>query len=348
MADLPDFFGLDIGHNVIRMAEAKRLNNNKAELRNVISMPVNDDILEDASEIAMKNLAERIKEMRKEAGIGTNRCVAGIPEAPIFSRLITLPVVEDTDLDEAVSWELKPLIPVDINEVDIAYIDVAEKTVNERKFVDVFAVAAPKTLTERYKKLAELAGLELLALETKALAVTRTVDFNYGAEDKDIMVFQFDSLTTDLVLAKDGVPVFTQSVSTGADALTKAIAADYGIDEQQALQYRDSFGLDSTKGEGKIARSLEPIMQILVNEVNRTLTYFREKLGEAGATKAYICGEASQLPGLAEYLSQKVGIEARIVDPLANLKVTGKAKKDLAQINPASFAVSIGLSIKDR
>ncbi len=347
--NIPDFFGLDIGHNIIRIAELKRFNDTRIELRNLTSMSVNEDILEDASEIAMKNLAESVKELKKQAGINVNRCVIGIPEAPIFSRLITLPKAADANLDEAVSWELKPLIPVDISEVDIAFIDVDEKVVNEQPFLDIFAVAAPKTLTERYKKLAKLAGIELLAIETKALAVTRVVDFNYGAEADNIMIFQFDSLTTDLVLAKDGIPVFTQSVSTGADSLTKSIAADYGIDEQQAQQYRDTFGLDPNKGEGKIARSLDPIMQILVNELNRTLTYFREKLGEAGgASKIYICGEAASLPGLPAYITEKVGMPTTLVDPVANIKVTSKARSSLDQLEATAFATAIGLGIKDR
>lgn len=347
--NIPDFFGLDIGHNIVRIAEVKRFNENRAELRSITSMTVNEDILEDASEIAMKNLAENIKELKKQSGIGTNKCVIGIPEAPIFSRLITLPKAAEKNLEEAVSWELKPLIPVDVSEVDIAFIDVDEKIISDQTYLDIFAVAAPKTLTERYKKLAKLAGLELLAIETKALAVTRIVDFNYGAEADNIMVFQFDSLTTDLVLAKDGIPVFTQSVSTGADSLTKSISADYGIDEQQARQYRDTFGLDQTKGEGKIARSLEPIMQILVNELNRTLTYFREKLGEAGgASRVYICGEAASLPGLANYLTEKVGMPTTLVDPVANIKVTGKAKSSLDQLEATAFATAIGLGIKDR
>jgi type IV pilus assembly protein PilM len=345
--DIPDFFGLDISSSNMRLAQVRR-NGNSADLTNISMVNITENIIEDGSEATIKSLAEKIKALRKQSGTGTNNCVIGLPEAPIFSRLLTLPKVDDADMDETVNWELKPLIPVSIADVDIAYLEVDEKIVNDQKQVDIFTVAAPKALTNRFKQLAELSGLNLLALETKALAAARAVSFNYADEAKDSMIFYFNETTTDLVLSRQGIPVFTQSISTGAGALSKAIAADFGIDELQATQYRDAFGLDKEKGEGKIARALDPIMQILVNEVSRTLTYFREKLGDTGVTRIFIAGEASHLPGLDKFLSQAVNIDTSIVDPLDHMKAAPNLRQQLQDWHPSSFAVAIGLALKDR
>jgi cell division ATPase FtsA len=57
-------------------------------------------------------------------------------------------------------------------------------------------------------------------VETESLANTRTVAFNMPSSG-DMMVSDFGANGTDLVVARNGVPVFAQSISTGSDAFTK-------------------------------------------------------------------------------------------------------------------------------
>lgn len=345
--ELPDFFGLDIGTHSVKLTQSKRRGETEAQLIHIGSTPTQTSLAESISEQSMAELADKIKEAHKSAGIKTVNCVAGIPEAPVFSRLLTLPKIEEDKMDDAVHWELKPLIPVPVSDVDIAFLEIGERDLGGQPAVDIFAVAAPKALTQRYKQVIEMAGLNLLALETEALANTRAVTFNHRPDEHDFMIFDFGAFTTDLIVARDGVPVFTQSISTGSDALTKAIAADYGIDTDQAEKYKRAFGLDTSQGDGKIATSIMPIMQILITEMQRTLTYYREKLNDTGTKHVYMCGEAAKLPGLSQFVKDNIGLECTLVDPIQALKLTGTAEKDLQQLSPTGFSVSIGLSLKD-
>lgn len=344
--DLPEFFAIDIGNHSIKVAQVKRGRNGKAKLVNVGSSSSEINLLDNAAEEGMKIVAQKLKEAKENAGIRTNNCVAAVPETPIFSRLLTIPKVESEKVEESVHWELKPLIPVPIEEVDIAFLEIGEKDLGEQKMVDLYVVAAPKVLTARYKKLCEMAGLNLLALETESLANTRVVTFNYETE-KDLMVFDFGALSTDLIIAREGVPVFAQSISTGADALTKAIAADYGLDLVEAEKYKRAFGIDFKAGDGKVAKSIEPIMQIIVNEMSRTFTYFKEKVGETTATNIYLCGEAAKLPGLPEYFSEKFGLSSVLLDPVAKIDVDAKMRAELEKQSSVGFSVAIGLALKD-
>lgn len=343
--DIPDFFGLDIGNHSIKLSEIKR-SGDTATLLHIGAVTTDIGILEEMTDNTIKSLGEQIKKARQVARISTRNCVAAIPESPIFSRLISIPKVEEENIEEAVHWELKPLIPVSLDEVDISFLEVGETQINNQVMINVYVVAAPKVLTERFKRIGEAADVNLIALETESLANTRVVTFNHQTE-KDIMVFDFGAYGTDLILARDAVPVFAQNVSTGSDALTKAIASDFGINVAQAEKYKRAYGLNFEQGEGKIARSIEPIMQILVNEMSRTLAYFKEKFGDAGTKKIYMCGEAAKLPGLDAYLEKQLGIPAMLVDPVANVKISADAQSDLQQLSPVGFSVAIGLGLKD-
>jgi type IV pilus assembly protein PilM len=344
--ELPDFFALDIGSHSIKVAQVKRFSEGKARLEHIGSVETEYGLLENSTDEGIKRLAAQVKAAKESAGIKTPNCVAAVPEAPIFSRLLTIPEVEDAKLEESIHWELKPLIPVPLTDVDIAFLEIGEKEVSGQKMLDIYVVAAPKTLTQRFQKLAEAAGITLLALETESLANTRAITFNVQTE-KDIMIFDFGAYGTDLVIARDSVPVFAQSISTGSDALTKAIAADYGVDLAEAEKYKRTFGLKFDQGDGKIARSIEPLMQILVNEMARTMTYFKQRIGETGATKIYMCGDAAKLPGLPEYFTAKLGLTSVLVDPVSKLEIADSAKKDLQQLSTVGFSVVVGLGLKE-
>lgn len=343
--DLPEFFGIDLGNHSIKVAQVKRKNDTEAELQRVSIQVTEVNLLVDDSEDGMRKLAAELKQLHKLSGISTTNCVAAVPESPIFSRLITIPKVESDKLTEAVHWEVKPLIPVPLDEVDIAFLEISERKVETQTLVDIYVVAAPKTLTNKYKQLMEFAGLNLIALETESLANARVVKFN-NQNQQDFIIVDLGAKSTDIVLARHDVPIFAQTISTGADALTKAISADYGIDLQEAEKYKQAFGIRKDVGEGKIAKSIEPIMQIVVTEIDRTLTYFRQKIGETGATKMYLVGEAAQLPGLTEYFGQHFGLDPVILDPLSALKISGEATKQLGQTPHNGLSIAIGLGLK--
>lgn len=343
--DVPDFFAIDIGNHSIKVAQVKR-NGDKAKLLHVGSIDSGGNLLDNASEEGLKKIADQLKQVKNAAGIRTDNCVTAVPESPIFSRLLSIPKVENEKFEEAVHWELKPLIPVPIEDVDVAFLEIGEKKNNEQIYVDMYVVAAPKTLTARYKRMAEMAGLNLMALETESLSNTRCVTFNHPTE-RDIMIFDFGAYSTDLIISRDGVPVFSQSISTGSDALTKAIAADYGLDIAEAEKYKRAFGIDFKAGDGKVAKSIEPIMQIIINEMSRTFSYFKEKVGDTGANKIYLCGEAAKLPGLATYFTERFGLTSILVDPVARIEADPEVKKQLEDLSAVGFSVAIGLSLKE-
>ncbi len=343
--DIPDFFAIDIGNHSLKVAEVKR-KGNQAHLLHIGGSHTELNLLENTSDDSMLKLAEQLKSAKKAAGINTNNCVAAVPETPIFSRLLSIPKVAADKLEESIHWELKPLIPVPLEEVDVAFLEIGERVVGSQQVVDAYVVACPKSLTARYRRLCQMAGLELLALETEALANSRVVKFNMQPE-RDMMVLDMGAMSSDLIVARDGVPVFAQSISTGSDALTKAIAADYGINLEEAEKYKRAFGLNSNAGEGKITKSIEPIMQIIINEMSRTLTYYKEKVADSDAQELYLCGEAVLLPGLVEYLHDKLNLKTRLVDPIAQMKVDAAAKEQLEQLKVVGYSVAIGLGLKD-
>lgn len=342
--DLPEFFGLDIGTHSVKVAEVRR-RGDRIELKSLASISNSTNLLEDTSEAGIQQLADLIKQARTAARISTVNCVAALPETPVFSRLISIPKVQGEKLEEAVHWELKTLIPVPLDEVNIAFLEIGEKETTAGVMLDIYVAAAPKAFTERFVKLAELAGINLIALETESLANTRSVMLS--KPEGDVFIVDFGANSTDFVLSRNGVPVFTQTISTGSDAFTKAIAGDYGIDLQRAEQYKRAYGLDPAAGEGKIAKSIEPIIQIVVTEIGKIITYVQQRLGELQSPKMVITGDGASLLGLTKYLSDKLGVEATKFNLASHLQVSGDLATEAQSTGLSGYSIAIGLAIKD-
>ncbi len=57
-------------------------------------------------------------------------------------------------------------------------------------------------------------------------------------------------------------------------------------------------------------------------------------------------GDGALLPGLTEYVSKSLGVDAQIANPWLNVLVENKFKNLIAKYGP-SYSVAIGLALKD-
>src|SRR5690606_1716383 len=203
-------------------------------------------------------------------------------------------------------------------------------------------------LIEKNVKICELAGLNLLAIETESLGIVRMVDFCRDIPDgKSIMIIDMGAENTNMILARNSVVIFSQTISTGSNSMTKVIASDFGIDELQAERYKVSYGLDFTAGDGKIAKSIEPIVQVILGEASRTLAYLREKIGGESVSAIFLTGGGSGLKGLDVYIKEKLNVDTMIVNPLNNMQIDSKLMSKLQTNSGREFNVAIGLALKD-
>ena len=343
--NLPEFFGLDIGAHSIKIAQVKRKSESKARLVSLGSASTPFGVVGSDNKEHKKQLADDIKKLLDSTGIGTKKTVVALPESTIFTRLMVLPKLDEKELKESIHWEAKQYIPVPLEKVQLEDMVVGERKENGQTKLEIFLVAAPKNVVNRYVEIMEMAGLDLIALETETVATTRTISFPKPLKEM-ALVLDFGSNSTDMSVIKRDKPIFSQTIKTGSDALTKAISLDFGLDAQQAEQYKRTYGLDNTKAEGKIYKSLEPIMKVIMAEVSKTLNFFKSHFTTSIPKKIYIIGDGALLIGLPEYLSKGLGLPTERFNPFPLLETDKSMKKAITSISGTGYSVAIGLALK--
>jgi type IV pilus assembly protein PilM len=290
-----------------------------------------------------KQLAESVKALFKEAGINNDKVVFAIPESSVFTRLLELPNIKEDELEGAVYYQAKQLLPIPIEDVQMSYLPLGHN--DAKNAHDVLFVAAPTKIVDIYKMVADYADLDLLAIETESIAVGRAV--YKSMKHKDCIILDFGAQSTDMSIMSDGNLVFSQSIAIGSDSLTQALVNQYNFDYAQAEQYKRNYGLIQTAVKGKIFETLKPIVDMIFTEVKRGIEFYKSHTLQPAPSLIILSGDGALLPGLDSYITQDLSIKSELADPWKGIEIPGKFKDIVEKVKPA-YVVSVGLSMKLR
>lgn len=337
-----EFFGLDIGTAQIKAVQVKKTGTaviltaaamTPAPTRGILSDAVQDQ------EVLADNLAKLISSSK----ITTTNCVSALPESQIFTRVISMPVLNDKELASAIRWESEQYIPVPLTEVNLAWQTLSRpiKPTSESK-MDVLLIAAPKILVEKHVRILKLAGLKPFGLETETLAMARSLTDKISPIT---LLISIGAYTTDICIAKSGTLLYTRSIATGGEAFTKSLVEEFGFERDQAEEYKKNYGLLEDQLEGKIANILKPVLEILVGEIKKATGAF-ESARKEKIHLAILTGGGATMPGIIEYLAQELDLEVQVGDPWAKLEKAPDLPKSVLS-DRVYFAVATGLALKN-
>lgn len=340
-----DFFGIDITSTSIQIVHTDQVRGGYV-IRNLSEISSDGaNFLSSSSSEDFSKTKELLINIIKQSKIKTKNCVTSIQDEFVFSRLIPLPLIPDEEVDEAIHWSLKSLIPTPIEELNVTYISVGSTFIqNDKQYNNWYVVASQKEIINKYIHLFKTAGLNLLAIETEALAIARLVGkvISQDENENDTIILDIGKMHTNLLITRKGGVLFSQALASGGDVMTKVLMADYGLSVEEAEKYKNNYGLIENLGEGKVAKSIQPVADVFVGEIMRLTSYYTEKRLGKHIGKVILTGGGSLLPGFVDYIKQKTAIETDLLHIEKIFKnQSGKQKNLLA------FSTAIGLSIKD-
>ena len=339
-AKLPDHIGIDFGNHSVKAVQLRDIET-APTLVAFASQPTPIGVINSEDEEHQKQLAEALRILFDEGKFKTRNVVVALPEFSIFTRFLEFPGVKEEELEEAVHWQAKQVVPIPIAEVQTSWILLGRD--ESRNAFRVLLVAAPKKLINMYVSILQMAKLEPLAVETEGVAAGRAVYRSGGVQNA--VILDFGSQSTDMGIMANGDLIFSQSISVGADALTRAISSDFSFDYAQAEEYKRNYGLDATQLEGKIFNSLKPVMDSIVSEIRRGVEFYKSRTLLAPPDQYMLIGDGALLPGLVMYLAQEMNATVLLADPWTGIKMSPQQEAVISKGRPA-YAVAVGLGLK--
>ncbi len=356
------FLGIDIGTSFIRVVEiGKKGNNyilsNYGELdESFIKGEVFRTSEKNAFSLSDKNIAEAINVILEEAEIETKKVSFSIPDFCSFFVDFELPIMDKKEIKEAISYQVKPSIPLPINEVSLDWLIIEGEP--SKTPVKVLVAVVPNEVIAQYQKIAKLIGLELKFLESEVFALSRIISEKIKKDKikKDNVIGLVDigaaSMTCSII--DEGVLKNSYSFNIGGAELTKIIDKSLDIDYNEAENLKRKYGLlENTEMEefsknvflkNTFSKILTPLVDSMLDEIKGVFRSFYREEGKE-IDKVVLAGGTSMMPGLKDYFKDKLNKEVERIDPFSIVNYPVVLKSVLKEIGP-TYGVALGLSLK--
>lgn len=336
-------FGLDIGSTVIKVAKFKKSGSGiEAEAIGIGPAPERGIVSDSQSDLA--TLSQYIKEVISQANIHSEEVAVSLPDSQVFTKIIDMPALSERELSASLKYEMEQYIPLPLDQVRTDWQILGTSNKDGRQVTSVFLVAAPLALLNKYEKVIEQAGFAASIIETEMIAVYRAL-YPLLNNPAPSLVLHMGATTSSISVVKNGVILLIFTIDRGGLAITRAISSDLGIDPSQAESFKKVYGLNKETFEGKIGKSLFPILESIMGDVRKTMLMYKERYNNEEINQIVLSGGTALLPGIDIYFTNQLNAQV-VLGNAFKLYNISKIPEELSR-ESASFNTVVGSGIKD-
>jgi len=365
-----NILGVDIGTSSIKVLEVAKIKGGHA----IVTYGFVEDFQRDLHSMGKEDsalTAQAIQAVVKKAKCTTKRASAALPTYAVFTSLISVPPLSGDELDSAVHWEAKKIIPLPLDDIILDY-----KILNPKKeesklklpfgkkeesakpgqedTLKILITGAAKETVQKYTEIFQMSGLNLVSIETEMFALSRSI---VGTQPGEIMIVEIGAAVTDIIIMQSGVPFFGRSLEHGGAGITRAITNSLHISDKRSEQLKRDIGIrtgqdSATSGTGGIPDIIKTALEPVVHEIRYTIDLYKSHTLTPSAQstgtieKIILTGGTALMPGISEYLSQTLDMRVFVGDPWAYIQYPPDLKPVLETLGP-KFSVSIGLALRE-
>jgi len=306
-------------------------------------------------------IKEIIAQEKIEPGSKVYTCVYGV--GPTIRR-ITLPIMPDAEIPEAVKWEVRNLIPFSIESAVIDYYKIGKVTEKSVEKFDILAAAVQNEILDKLLNICAHAGLQLEGISPIPFALWNFVKESIKFEENEVIaIIDIGAEAASINLFKNNILQFTRDITVAGDSITKAmtgmlVADDWqlNLSYEQAEDIKIKYGIPAEGTTEKtqdgiplihILEMISPTLRRLRNEILRSFDYYKDQFREEKISKVFLTGGSSKLKNLDSYLSDALAIKVEALDPLKGIQLDDglKAQEEKLIEYLPRLSLSIGLAL---
>jgi type IV pilus assembly protein PilM len=339
-----EIVGIDIGSSSVKFVQIKE-KKGTYHLQNLGILPLSPEAIVDNTLMDSSSIAETIKQLLANLDSKANEATCSVSGNSVIIRRISMSAMSPQELEEQIQWELEQYIPFDINDVhvDTQILDVDAMDPSK---MYVLLVASKKDIVNDYLAVFNEAGIKLAIMDVDSFALLNTFEINYGVNQSEVLaLFNIGAGIMNIVIVKNGFPLFTRDVQMGGNLYTQEIQKQFGVSSDEAERMKINL---SREDDPRVRDLVSRVNETLAQEVRRSLDFYNSTAGEGGRiSKIYLAGGGAKISMLPELISQKLGIPVEIINPFLKIEVNEKDfdSEYLQEIGPL-VTVAIGLATR--
>jgi type IV pilus assembly protein PilM len=339
--------GLDITTSSIKLIELS-LSGGQYVVESYAAEPTPQNAMNEKAIVDADAVGEAIARAVRRAGARTKEVAVAINGDAAITKVIQMPRnLKDADLEAQVEFQADQYIPFPMDEVayDFEVLGPSEKDPESK---DVLLVASRSENVEQRRAAVAAAGLTARVVDVEAFALENacklmTHQMPDGGIDRVVAVLDFGASTTTFSVLRNLKVVYTRDFAFGGQQLTEEIMRTYGLSLEEAGRSKKEGGLPANYQ----ADVLDPFIDDMTQQISRSLQfYLASGTGREQPEKVLICGGCANIPGVAEVVQSRIGIDAERGEPLGQMRISSRARAQAVQRDATSLLTACGLALR--
>jgi len=273
-----------------------------------------------------------------------------------LSRFFKPPPVEIKTLPDIVKYEVKQQIPFPIEDVIWDWQQLGGVVVEGRAIdAEVGLFAMKREAVYRALRPFDDIGVEIDIVQLSPLSIFNVVCFDQIKNLPDpelfdpdnpppsVVVLSMGTDTTDLIVT-NGIKLWLRNIPIGGNHFTKQLSREMKLTQAKAEHLKKNARV--SENPKAIFKAMRPVFNDLVNEVQRSLTYFQSIEKSADLSEIILLGNAAKLPGLRQFLNKQLEIDIAKISEFNKLSGGEVTTQPTFSNNLLSFAPCYGLCIQ--
>ncbi len=332
--------GLDIGSGFVKLVEVDH-SGDQPEVTRIAIRPLLPDAIVEGEVMDPSAVADTVRDLVAAAGLKGDSIITAVGGHDVIIKKIEMDRMPEADAKEVIRWEAEQHVPFDIRSVELDFQILDPDGDSPR--MQVLLVAAKRELVENKVSLLMEAGLQPSAIDVDAFALHNAFEHNYPEGMEGIVALvNIGHDMTNVNILEDGVPILTRDIPFGSRKIREDIQREGSLTAEQAeevVQGRADFDA--------LPSFIETGAEEVAVGVERAAAFLMTQHPGARLGRIYLSGGGSRIPGMAEALSARMGVETHVVNPFERVPVRPEAPADVAvdEAGPMLF-LPLGLALR--
>ena len=356
MAKSNAVWGIDIGQSSLKALRCVKGPDDTiiAEGYDFIEYP---KILSAADASPVEIIQEALEQFLSRNDVVRDRVAISVPGQAGLSRFFKPPPVDAKKLTNLVEFEVSQQIPFPIQDViwdweqlggskdDDGRIADAEIGIFAMKRDAVFRALQPFDEAGVEVDIVQLSPLSIFNVVCKDLIEEMPNPEEFDPEDppESTVVLSMGTDTTDLIVT-NGLKLWMRNIPIGGNHFTKQLSREMKLTQAKAEHLKRNAKM--AENPKAVFQAMRPVFNDLVNEVQRSLTFFQGMDKSATFSEVVLLGSAAKLPGLTQFLGKQLELDVSRAGDFKHLSGDEVISQSTFANNSLSFAPCYGLCLQ--
>ena len=325
--------------------------------------------IEDESDGAM--FRRYYNELLSEGTFTANSVRLSLSAQNSFQRLSKLPPAlgSQSAVDKLVEFEASQTVPYSIDEIEwgyqVLFHEWDELVPEEQEDGSITEVSVHREENEAlfiamrsddvvcYTEVIEDSGKKIISVDAAPVALFNAAMAAQIKNDECTLLVNIGTSSTSLMIA-DHRRVFMRNIPTAGESVTAQIAREFGIERDQAEEFKRRYGFVALGGAyeepeselaAKISKITRNIMTRLHGEISRSISVWRAQHGGSAPVKMLLAGGGSTMLYTTDFFHEKLRIPVEYLNTFPLIGIGSGVDKQLLQAAAPMSQALIGLGL---